>query len=51
MRQIINFNAKWAFTKNADTVPTTLPEKWDFCFFLLTGMQETLSIIIYKYTL
>ena len=30
MRQIINFNAKWAFTKNADAVPTTLPEKWDF---------------------
>ena len=30
MRQIINFNAKWAFTKNADAVPSTLPDKWDF---------------------
>ena len=30
MREILNFNAKWAFTKNADAVPSTLPEKWDF---------------------
>lgn len=30
MRQIINFNAKWAFTKMADSVPTELPEKWDW---------------------
>ncbi len=30
MRQIVNFNAKWAFTKNADAVPAALPDKWDF---------------------
>ncbi|MBE5950639.1 MAG: glycoside hydrolase family 2 protein [Lachnospiraceae bacterium] len=30
MRQIININAKWAFTKMADSVPATMPEKWDF---------------------
>ena len=29
MRQIINFNRKWAFTKMADTVPETMPTKWD----------------------
>ena len=29
MRNIINFNTKWAFTKNADAVPQTLPERWD----------------------
>ncbi len=30
MRTIINFNSKWAFTKQADTIPTTMPKKWDF---------------------
>ena len=30
MRQSINFNAKWAFTKMADSVPSELPEKWDW---------------------
>ena len=30
MRQIVNINAKWAFTKMADSVPATMPEKWDF---------------------
>ncbi len=30
MRQIINFNAKWAFTKLADAVPTEISSKWDF---------------------
>ena len=30
MRQVINFNFKWAFTKNATEVPTAMPEKWDF---------------------
>ena len=30
MRQIVNFNQKWAFTKDADTIPTTWPDKWDF---------------------
>ena len=28
MRQIINVNAKWAFSKEAHEVPTTMPEKW-----------------------
>ncbi len=30
MRKVINFNFKWAFTKNATQVPTAMPEKWDF---------------------
>ena len=30
MRQIINFNAKWAFTKMATEVPTAIDNKWDF---------------------
>ena len=29
MRKIINFNKKWSFTKMADTVPETMPTKWD----------------------
>ena len=29
MRQIINFNRKWAFTKMADAVPETMPGQWD----------------------
>ncbi len=29
MRQIVNFNTKWAFTKEADSVPVSMPEKWD----------------------
>ncbi len=29
MRNIINFNHKWAFTKMADAVPETMPTKWD----------------------
>ena len=29
MRQIINFNTKWAFTKDADSVPVSISEKWD----------------------
>ena len=28
MRQVFNFNTKWAFTKEATEVPTTMPEKW-----------------------
>ncbi|MBQ8278220.1 MAG: glycoside hydrolase family 2 protein [Roseburia sp.] len=28
MRQIINFNTKWAFSKEATAVPATMPEKW-----------------------
>lgn len=30
MRNVINFNVKWAFTKNADCVPETLPERWEW---------------------
>lgn len=30
MRNIINFNDKWAFTKMADKVPRELSDKWDF---------------------
>jgi len=30
MRQIINFNSKWAFTKMASEVPTAIDTKWDF---------------------
>ena len=30
MREIINFNVKWAFTKNVTEVPATMPEKWDW---------------------
>ncbi|MBQ8591779.1 MAG: glycoside hydrolase family 2 protein [Lachnospiraceae bacterium] len=30
MRHIINFNKKWAFTKNADAVPETMPTRWDW---------------------
>ncbi len=28
MRQIYNLNTKWAFSKEADAVPATMPEKW-----------------------
>lgn len=28
MREILNINEKWAFTKDAAGVPTTMPEKW-----------------------
>ncbi len=30
MRNIINFNAKWAFTKQADAIPAALPEDWEW---------------------
>ena len=30
MRQILNFNSKWAFTKMADSLPTEISNKWDF---------------------
>ena len=30
MRSIVNFNAKWAFTKQADAVPETLPMNWNW---------------------
>ena len=28
MREIININQKWAFTKDATEVPAVMPEKW-----------------------
>ncbi len=30
MRQIVNLNQKWSFTKMADAVPTAIDPKWDF---------------------
>lgn len=30
MRQIVNLNAKWAFTKQAHEVPAALPLDWNF---------------------
>ncbi len=30
MRKIINFNRKWAFSKQADCPPSSMPDKWDF---------------------
>jgi len=30
MRTVVNFNAKWAFTKQATEVPTQLPGNWDW---------------------
>lgn len=29
MRKIINLNFKWAFSKNADKIPDTMPEDWE----------------------
>ena len=29
MRNIVNFNAKWAFTKEANAVPETFPADWN----------------------
>ena len=29
MRQIINFNKKWTFSKEAESAPVSLPEKWE----------------------
>ncbi len=30
MRTVLNLNRKWAFTKQADDVPTRIDNKWDF---------------------
>ena len=30
MRTILNFNAKWAFTKQATEIPAVIDNKWDF---------------------
>lgn len=28
MRTVVNFNTKWAFSKEAEQVPQTMPERW-----------------------
>ena len=30
MRNMVNLNAKWAFTKRFDAIPTEVPKDWDF---------------------
>ncbi len=30
MRQVINFNTKWAFSKNVDEVPEKMPTRWEW---------------------
>lgn len=30
MRTICNLNSKWAFTKMAESIPDTMPQKWDW---------------------
>ena len=30
MRQIMNFNTKWAFSKEASEVPTAVNNKWNY---------------------
>ncbi|MBQ6947825.1 MAG: glycoside hydrolase family 2 protein, partial [Clostridia bacterium] len=30
MRKVLNFNAKWAFTKQANEIPATLPNDWNW---------------------
>ena len=30
MREVFNFNTKWAFTKEATEVPSVMPEKWNW---------------------
>ncbi len=30
MREIINFNVKWAFSKSVDEVPKSMPERWEW---------------------
>ena len=30
MRTVLNLNAKWAFTKQADSIPSAIDNKWDF---------------------
>jgi len=44
MRTVLNFNAKWAFTKMADAVPSEISNKWDFvniphCWNAIDGMD------------
>lgn len=30
MREVMNWNVKWAFTKNTQEIPAVMPEKWDW---------------------
>ncbi len=30
MREVINFNTKWAFSKNVDEVPQEMPQRWEW---------------------
>ena len=30
MRTVINFNSKWAFTKQATEIPAAMPKDWNF---------------------
>ena len=30
MRTVVNFNAKWAFSKEAAAIPTAIDPKWNF---------------------
>ena len=30
MRNIVNLNRKWCFSKLAEEAPVALPQKWDF---------------------
>jgi len=30
MRKITDFNRKWAFTKDADSVPEEMPKRWNY---------------------
>lgn len=30
MRQVVNINRKWAFTKRFDAIPSDVPCDWDF---------------------
>lgn len=30
MKTVVDFNRKWAFTKNAEGIPDKMPDRWDF---------------------
>ena len=38
MRKIFNFNTKWAFTKDAETVPSVMPQNGIGLTYLILGM-------------
>ena len=50
MRQVININEKWAFTKDADEIPKEMPKRWCWVHLPHTwnnidGRMETMIII------